>query len=367
MKPAIRQFMSFVFALAIIASIGIGAIGCGNNEPTAGGIVSQQIVLPPNSALVVASDTPAQDKLMAARAKQYYGARIQICDGFADDVEINAALADLMNLPSITGTLILSMGTFQIDDPIVFPGDQLTIKGSSHGASNIYAYNLSDNESAVVFNGRCVCEIEDVIIQGMQIGRTNQSCVYINSSEYIRICNNYISSSDEDGIRLDGVSSRIIIRDNLFMSMDGYGINCQGDLTFSQIEGNFIDSTTLAGVNIASASSGNNVITDNTFYNCGSGVTNNGTNTIIRDNQGWVTENSGNATVLNGSTSVEVSHGLSTTPTQVIVTPSSNPTNNVSFWYVDGINASSFTIRVNTDPGAGNLSFAWRAAAGAGN
>lgn len=366
MKLIARKFMSFVFILAIIASIGIGAIACGNTGTT-GGIVSQQIVLLPNTALVVASDAPATDRVMAARAQQYYGSRIQICNGSDDDVKINAALSALVGLPCGNGKLILSAGSFSINDPIVMPDNYITIQGEGF-STLIDAEGLSDNESAFKIDNLFYCIVEDMLIEIPSAGNVSRNCISItNQADYTCIRNVLIDMAESDGIYIDGTMTGIYIKDNIFSGIEGYGINCLADISDSQITGNYFSYNTLGGVNIASSGAVNNTITNNVFQSCDIGVNNNGTNTIIRDNAGWVTENSGTATVLNGSTSIEVSHGLATTPTQVIVSPSSNPTNNVSFWYVDGINASSFTIRVNADPGAGNLSFAWRAAAGAGN
>lgn len=51
----------------------------------------KSIGLPPATAFVVASDAPGAIRLWAANMKPYYGNLIQLCDGVADDVEIQAA------------------------------------------------------------------------------------------------------------------------------------------------------------------------------------------------------------------------------------------------------------------------------------
>ena len=106
----------------------------------------------------------------------------------------------------------------------------------------------------------------------------------------------------------------------------------------------------------------NNRVIGNKF----SGITNNGTGNIIRSNIGYVTENSGTATVLNTATSVVVTHGLASTPTRVFITPKENPTNAVTYWWVDTLGATTFKINVNADPGASNLDFDWHAQVGEG-
>jgi len=91
-----------------------------------------------------------------------------------------------------------------------------------------------------------------------------------------------------------------------------------------------------------------------------------GANSLTRSNIGYVTENSGTATLLNANTSIVVAHGLAATPTRIQITPRENPTNAVTFWWVDTVGAMNFTINVDADPGASNLDFDWHAQVGEG-
>lgn len=90
-----------------------------------------------------------------------------------------------------------------------------------------------------------------------------------------------------------------------------------------------------------------------------------GTNTMKRNNQGFVTENSGTATISSGSTSVTVSHGLNVTPTadDISVSFAESPTTDQGNWWISSITSTQFTINVRNDPGASNLDLAWRAVA----
>uniref|UniRef100_A0A6M3IYG0 Putative pectate lyase n=1 Tax=viral metagenome TaxID=1070528 RepID=A0A6M3IYG0_9ZZZZ len=81
---------------------------------------------------------------------------------------------------------------------------------------------------------------------------------------------------------------------------------------------------------------------------------------IIRNNAGYVTENSGTATLLNANTSVVVAHGCAATPTFISITWAENPTNVIADWWVDTIGATNFTLN-GVDPGASNLTFMWKA------
>ncbi len=84
---------------------------------------------------------------------------------------------------------------------------------------------------------------------------------------------------------------------------------------------------------------------------------------MIRDNQNWITENSGTATINSGATSVTVTHGLAVTPTldDISVVLGENPTNDPGNVWVDTITATQFNINCRNDPGASNLDVAWQA------
>lgn len=85
---------------------------------------------------------------------------------------------------------------------------------------------------------------------------------------------------------------------------------------------------------------------------------------VIRDNSGWVTENSGTATVANGTSSIVVSHGLSDTPTLVQIA-FAGPQDGGAYAYVapGSITSTQFTITYSTSAGAGR-DFYWRAVRG---
>jgi len=71
--------------------------------------------------------------------------------------------------------------------------------------------------------------------------------------------------------------------------------------------------------------------------------------------------NSGTATILNGTTSIAVTHGLAITPTvgKISIIYTENATNAVGQWWITSANATAFTVNVANDPGASNLDLAW--------
>ena len=85
---------------------------------------------------------------------------------------------------------------------------------------------------------------------------------------------------------------------------------------------------------------------------------------IIRDNRGWVTENSGTANILISTSSIVVNHGLADVPTLVQVT-AAGAQDGGAYWFVDpgSFTATQFTLTYSTTTGA-QRDFFWRATRG---
>lgn len=76
--------------------------------------------------------------------------------------------------------------------------------------------------------------------------------------------------------------------------------------------------------------------------------------------RGYLTENSGTATINTGSTTAVVTHGLAITPSlqNISITPQGT-LGNAAFWWLSSANATSFTINLNADPTTANVTFGW--------
>lgn len=148
------------------------------------------------------------------------------------------------------------------------------------------------------------------------------------------------------GIQLGGldgyICTRNLITDNLVI--EGPDINLANGIFES---GSYCDA---------------NVIENNIINGATTAITKVGTSTKIRNNIGFITENSGTATVANGATTAVVTHGLDVTPVagDVVVTPTNNLGNATKFW-IDTYTATQFTIHVDSDPGIDTATFAWKA------
>jgi len=148
---------------------------------------------------------------------------------------------------------------------------------------------------------------------------------------------------------------------------NGDGINVTGDATtnsdYNSLTGNTCTGNGDDGIAIEGTTDANQniVVANNLYNNSGTDLVDNGTSSLIRDNKGYVTENSGTSSIDSGQTTKVVAHGLATTPTVVNIAFREQGTDDFGRWWVDTIGASNFTLNVSVDPGVSNLDFAWEA------
>ncbi len=103
--------------------------------------------------------------------------------------------------------------------------------------------------------------------------------------------------------------------------------------------------------------SSNNVVEDNDFEEV-SGVDDNGSGNTVKHNRGYTTENSGSATISNGTDNAVVGHGLEATPTKVAVTGGHTEVANL---YVDTVGATNFTVHAKDGNVTGDRTVYWEA------
>lgn len=177
------------------------------------------------------------------------------------------------------------------------------------------------------------------------------------------ISNNEINDFGEWGITVIG-SSTIIENNALYYTNTDwwfaeYPYAIYTTSSSNLIGGNkIIDSSDKFYYGIFCANTGdgggeNNTITGNGIYGTTIPIEHQGTGSIIEDNQGFVTENSGTTgEIASGAT---VNHGLTSTPTSVIVTPTETGLTDI---YVSAVGDTTFTINY---AGGGTHIFYWYA------
>jgi len=130
-----------------------------------------------------------------------------VCDGTADEVEINAAIAAL---PAGGGKVVLSEGTFTLAARINFPAiDNIVLEGAGREATTITAVNASAIDSTMVrISGRSNCSVRHLTIDG---NKANQAILLCGL--YLENCNNCdvedvsIIDTTHIGLYIDSTSS----------------------------------------------------------------------------------------------------------------------------------------------------------------
>ncbi len=171
----------------------------------------------------------------------------------------------------------------------------------------------------------------------------NNHCYITGTTEHSSFIEAILTRSSVIGNTVYGGNVSVNITNGAFTAITGNSIN-NGLYSLrldshdrATISGNVLRGTT---ADLILNNSHYNVIVGNTFY-APTKVSDCGYN-IIKDNYGYITENYGTATIAS-STSVVVTHGLSLTPTRILLTGLHNET---SACYVTGVNATAFTINV---------------------
>jgi hypothetical protein len=159
------------------------------------------------------------------------------------------------------------------------------------------------------------------------------------------------------GMLLGGTN--IHVENNTILQSGYRAIRGVSTLARSIIKNNYVNNDIIIDSGAANNSVINNVLT-------GGSIIDSGNDNKIYKNEGYVTENSGTATIASGATSIVVTHGLATTPTRVYLTPT-NSMGNATKFYAGNLTTTQFTIYVDVDPGATTATFNWRAVIGEGN
>lgn len=147
--------------------------------------------------------------------------------------------------------------------------------------------------------------------------------IKLEETQNILIIGNYVvDNTPSHGINLNSNNNNISIVDNYVRGSTSHGICLNVNNDDCVIQGNVCVNNTEYGLRIVNANNEDNIVKNNYLLGNTSGAVNGvGTNTIFSQNVGYVTENSGTATIPNGTaTTGNVAHGLAGTPTIVMTT-----------------------------------------------
>jgi hypothetical protein len=202
-------------------------------------------------AVVFASDAPVMDRFMAAAMKGVYGSRIQVCDGTADDVEIQAAI-DAVG-PS-NGSIDMRAGEFSLSASLDLKAyDGVTLRGQGGGLTANTSTRVAATVLAVSDNVNLATVITNTL-GGLGYGlHFRDFAIWGNSATQ--------ESGDGDGIKvsmeygsIDGVHIRY---------MRGNGLEFVGTTLDVQVSNCRISNCTANGIELGASVSDvyfNNVI-----------------------------------------------------------------------------------------------------------
>lgn len=184
-----------------------------------------------------------------------------LCDGTADDVEINAAI---QALPSTSGEIVILDGTYNITATIAMNKDNTKLSGN--GAATILKrmYDSSANEGVITINatnGGCCVENLQIDGNNATYSSNNNYGIYLTSSNNNTITGN-ICNNNYEGICLEFSENNTVTRNSC--NNNSYdGIYLYGG-----------DNNTVTGNNcknnnysISSYGGNNNTVTGNTSNN----------------------------------------------------------------------------------------------------
>jgi len=187
-------------------------------------------------------------------------------------------------------------------------------------------------------------------------GKTHGIRVTSDSSSNI-IANNWIYNPYYDGIRVESSNNNVI--GNIVANGGPYSNAIRIIGKYNMIASNQIMNWSYQNGILEDTGADYNSIVNNVFTNVTvPKIVKAGANTIVNRNIGYVTENSGTATITAGSTYVDVTHGLSITPdiNKIRVTPKDN-LGGCSFW-VSNVTSTTFRINISSTDTVDH-SFGW--------
>lgn len=143
-----------------------------------------------------------------------------LCDGIADNVEINAAI---QALPSTGGEIVLLNGTYEIAAEIKINKTGVTLRGNGASTKLVRAYD----GGRIIYVSYNKCVVENLYVDGAKGTYTDDSntAIYVLASDVV-IRNNVVENNQNYGIYLGNPRNKAI--DNIVKTSYA-GIVCGDD------------------------------------------------------------------------------------------------------------------------------------------
>jgi len=181
-----------------------------------------------------------------------------LCDGTADQTEINAAITAL---PATGGEIVILDGTYNITAKIDVTKDNVSIRGNGNATVLKRMFNSSVKEGVITLTSRSGCKIANLQVDGNKASYTNSNnCgIYLDSSSDNTVTGNTCNNNSY-GIRLSS-SSNNTITGNTCNNNNNYGIRLDSSSNDNTVIGNTCNNNS-CGIRLDSSS--NNTVTGNT-------------------------------------------------------------------------------------------------------
>ena len=186
-----------------------------------------------------------------------------LCDGTADDVEINDAITAL---PATGGEIVILDGTYNITAKIDVTKDNVSIIGNGDATILKRMFNTSQPGGVITLTSRSGCKIANLQIDGNKTSYINNNNygIYLYGSSNNTITGN-TCNNNSFGIYLSASSSNIVTS-NICNNNTNSGIYLYSSSNNNTVTGNTCNNNTNSGIYLYS-SSNNNTVTGNACYN----------------------------------------------------------------------------------------------------
>lgn len=247
------------------------------------------------------------------------------------------------------------------DNGIALEGaDNCVITGNSCSANVVAGISLNKEDVSSRFNG-------GTVVSGNTCQDNGTDGIGISACQDMIVSGNTCTENTGYGIN-QGVDSavtqyRVTTLNNIIRGNGAGGIIHNWNNEDCQIKGNTLRGSVGNGILINRPQSIDTVITGNNIKGfAGSQIQDNGTNSVVKDNQGFVTENKGTISFSDVSTAEFVNHGLDYTPDVSDISAfvsSSSTTNPIGNIRIYSPNATQFIIGFDNAAGAGGVDISW--------
>lgn len=291
--------------------------------------------------------------------------------------QISTFANSLILMPTFGINFVNVDGPIIVNSEIIRHGIDLYITpGNGQLGNAIHCTNTFFDSATygIVFAATGTGTIADCIINGCWTGNHSQSGVFIDSTGVfgLQIIGLQAFGNTQYGI-LCQFNCGLRVIGGVFRA-NSIGIVIASNVNNFAIIGatcGLANGTTgnTTGIFVGSGTSSNYTITDCDVTGNVTSISDGGTGTDkhVYNNPGYLSSNSGVASLTSALTSLVINHGLAATPPaqNIYVTPGSD-IGTASYWWADTITSTQFTLHLHAAPGA-TVSFNWRASLAGAN